>query len=247
MFRAVDADGRTVALKVLHPQLAVTVSGARFLREIRFLERLDHPHIAKFLHSGETDLLIYYVMTYIDGPTLREHIKTDRRLSVSDTRTIARDLLDALGYAHGEGIVHRDVKPENIVLSRSGPVLVDFGIARAAAEAATEKLTRSGIAVGTSSYMSPEQVEGDIDIDHRTDLYSLGCVLFECLTGRPPFTAGREEDIRKMHVELEAPDVRTLREDTPEEMAHLIAKALATVRDDRWPTARAMREMVIDG
>lgn len=246
VFRAVDADGRPVALKVLHPQLAVTVSGARFLREIRFLERLDHPHIAKLLHSGETDLLIYYVMTYIDGPTLREHIKTDGRLSVSDTRTIARDLLDALRYAHGEGIVHRDVKPENIVLSRSGPVLVDFGIARAAAEAATDRLTRSGIAVGTSSYMSPEQVEGNIDIDHRTDLYSLGCVLFECLTGRPPFTAHREEDIRKMHVELEAPDVRTLRKDTPEEMAHLITKALATARDDRWPSARAMREMVVD-
>ena len=245
VFRATDANGAVVALKVLHPQLAVTVSGDRFLREISFLSHIDHPHIAKFLDSGETDLLIYYAMTYVEGPTLREHLKVERRMSVSDTLSVARDLLDALDYAHREGILHRDVKPENIVLSPNGPVIVDFGIARAAAEAAIDKLTRSGFSVGTSSYMSPEQIEGDIDIDGRTDLYSLGCVLFECLTGRPPFTAAREEQIRKMHVQSTAPDVRTVRKDVPESVAGWLGKALATAREDRWSSASEMGAAIV--
>ena len=245
VFRAVDANGVVVALKVLHPQLAVTVSADRFLREISFLSHIDHPHIAKFLDFGETDLLIYYAMTYVEGPTLREHLKVERRMSVTDTISVARDLLDALDYAHGEGILHRDVKPENIVLSRNGPVLVDFGIARAAAEAATDKLTRSGFTVGTSSYMSPEQIDGDVDMDGRTDLYSLGCVLFECLTGRPPFTAAREEQVLKMHIQSTAPDVRTVRKDVPGSVAGWLAKALATAREDRWPSASEMGAAIV--
>ena len=176
MFLAKTNKGERVALKVLNPQLAVTVTGKRFVREVDFLRRMDHPNVARFLDFGETDLLIYYVMNYIHGPTLREHLTEVRKVSIEDTLRIASDLLDGIAYAHSQGIVHRDVKPENIVLAKTGPVLVDFGIAKAIQAAGMDRLTKSGFVVGTSSYMSPEQIQGASDIDHRSDLYSLGCV-----------------------------------------------------------------------
>ncbi len=247
VFLAHDANGDEVALKVLNPQLAVTVAGKRFVREVEFLRRIDHPNIARFLDFGETDLLIYYVMNNIEGPTLRQHLTRVRKVSVEDTMRIASDLLDALRYAHGEGIVHRDVKPENIVLSRRGPVLVDFGIARAVQVAGMDRLTRSGFVVGTSSYMSPEQIQGATDIDHRSDLYSLGCVLFECLAGRPPFHASREQAILRMHLEDEPPDIRELREGTPEGLARAIRKAVVREVDGRWPGAAQMKEALSAG
>ena len=241
VFRAKDPEGNIVALKVLHPQLAVTVSADRFLREIAYLKRIEHPGIARLLEYGESDFLVFYVMVFVEGPTLREQLDKARRVSVNDTLIIASGLLDALSHAHGVGIVHRDVKPENIVLSPEGPVLVDFGIARAVAEAGTDRLTKSGFAIGSSSYMSPEQIRGEEDIDLRTDLYSVGCVLFESLTGRAPFAAPREEQVLRMHLESVAPDVRTLREDTPDPLAHAIAKALVGERRDRWSSADEMR------
>jgi serine/threonine-protein kinase len=240
VFAARDSVGSLVALKILHPQLAVSVTAERFLREIGILANLDHRRIARLLDYGEADWLIYYVMTYVDGPTLRERLTRARQVSVSDTVQIARQLLDALEYAHGQGIVHRDVKPDNVVLSSDGAVLLDFGIARAIATAGSDRLTRSGFAVGTSAYMSPEQVEGVPDIDYRSDLYSLGCVLFECLTGQPPFTAPREETVLQMHVEHDAPDVRGAREDVPAALAKAIAKSLATMREQRWQSAAEM-------
>jgi serine/threonine protein kinase len=241
VFLASTTAGEKIALKVLNPQLAVTVTGKRFVREAEFLRGLEHPGIARFLEFGETDLLIYYVMNHIDGPSLGQHLHRVRRASVDDTLKIAVDLLDALHYAHGAGIVHRDVKPENIVLSRGGPVLVDFGIARAIQAAGMDRLTRSGFTVGTSNYMSPEQIQGDTDIDPRTDLYSLGCVLFECLSGRPPFHAPREQAVLRMHLEATPPDIREFRNDTPEELAVAIQRALARERDGRWSDAAAMR------
>ncbi len=233
--------GRPVALKVLHPQLAVSVTGDRFLREIAFLSDIDHPRIGRLVDSGENDWLIYYVMSYVEGPTLREHLARVQQVSVSDTLKIAHDLLEALEYAHAKGIVHRDVKPENIVLSREGAVLVDFGIAKAVAESGTDRLTRSGFAVGTSSYMSPEQIEGADDIDRRADFYSLGCVLFECLAGRPPFTAKREEAVLRLHLEGKVPDVRKLRKETPKDLAAALHKALQNKREERWQTAAEMK------
>jgi serine/threonine protein kinase len=246
VFLARDAGGTLVALKVLHPQLAVSVTAERFLREIGFLSRLEHPRIARLLDYGEADWLIYYVMTYVEGPTLRDHLARARFASVNDTVTIAAQLLDALAYAHAQHIVHRDVKPDNVVLERTGVVLLDFGIARAIAEAGQDRLTRSGFAVGTSAYMSPEQVEGAEDIDHRSDIYSLGCVLFECLAGKPPFTAGREEVVLRMHVEQQAPAVEKLRRDAPRPLCQAIMKALATRREDRWQTAEEMRREIED-
>ncbi len=237
---AYNQAGDAVALKVLHPQLAVSVTADRFLREISFLSSIDHPQIGKLLDFGETEWLVYYVLDYVSGPNLREHLARVGRVSSSDTLHITRDLLGALAYAHAKRIVHRDVKPDNIVLSPNGAVLLDFGIARAIAESATDRLTRSGFAVGTSAYMSPEQVQGDIDIDERSDIYSLGCVLFECLAGRPPFTAQREELVLRMQVDSPAPDVRSFRPDVAEGVATLINTALETERENRWQTAAEM-------
>jgi len=240
VFSAADSAGRPVALKVLHPQLAASVTADRFLREIQFIARLDHPRIARLLDSGEGDWIVYYVMEYVPGPTLGAHLKKVRRASVSDTIHIAHDMLAALGHAHAQHIVHRDVKPENVVLSPSGAVLVDFGIARAIAEAGSDRLTRSGFAVGTSAYMSPEQIAGSDDIDARSDLYSLACVLYECLAGRPPYDDPFDDMIMTRHQTAEVPDVREARPDTPQALALAVYRAMAKSRDDRWPSAEAM-------
>ena len=241
VFLAYDKDGTAVALKVLHPQLAVSVTADRFLREIAFLSSFDHPNIGRLIDCGESEWLIYYVMLFVDGPNLREHLARVRRATVGDTVRIAADLLGALEYAHAKGIVHRDVKPENIVVSGERAVLVDFGIARAIAQSGTDRLTRSGFAVGTSAYMSPEQIQGMLDIDERTDVYSLGCVLFECLAGRPPFAAERDELVLRMHLDHKAPQVRSFRDEIPEPLALVIDKSLESRREDRWQSATEMR------
>ena len=237
MFLALDREGRSVALKVLHPELMVSVTAERFLREIKMLAELHHPRIVRLLDYGESEYLIYYVMDFIEGPTLREHLHRVRRASIDDTFRIARDLLSALSYAHQRGIVHRDVKPENIVLAREGAMLMDFGVARAIASAGTARLTRSGFTVGTSAYMSPEQVNGAVDIDHRGDIYSLGCVLFECLAGRPPFIHPLEELVLQMHREQPAPDIAEFRPDTPPALAQAVNRAVAKAREERWQSA----------
>jgi eukaryotic-like serine/threonine-protein kinase len=242
IFLAKDPSGQRVALKILHPELLVSVAADRFLREIRLASRLDHPHIARLLDSGERDWLIYYVMSYIEGATLREYLDSSTQLSIAETRRIAADLLDALAHAHGLGIIHRDVKPANVVVSAEGAILLDFGIARAVAASGTDQLTRSGIAVGTSTYMSPEQITAATSIDHRCDVYSMGCLLFECLAGQPPFHHRNEAVVLQLHLTQAAPDVRTLRSDTPAELAQAIAKALAKNPSDRWPSATAMRD-----
>jgi eukaryotic-like serine/threonine-protein kinase len=242
IFLARDPSGLRVALKILHPELLVSVAADRFLREIRLASQLDHPHIAKLLDSGERDWLIYYVMSYIEGATLREYLDTSSRLSIVETLRIAGDLLDALSHAHGLGIIHRDVKPANVVVSAEGAILLDFGIARAVAASGTDQLTRSGIAVGTSTYMSPEQITAATSIDHRCDLYSVGCLLYECLAGQPPFYHRNEAVVLQLHLTQAAPDVRTIRSDTPAELALAIARALAKNPADRWPSATAMRD-----
>lgn len=242
IFLATDPAGRRVALKVLHPELLVSVAADRFLREIRLASQLSHPHIASILDSGEHDWLVYYVMSYVEGPTLREALDRSPRLSIPDTARLASDLLDALDHAHRHDIIHRDVKPANVVLSANGAVLLDFGIARAVAASGNDQLTRSGIAVGTSTYMSPEQIAALPSIDHRCDLYSVGVVLFECLAGQPPFVNRNEAVVLQLHLSLPAPDVRTLRTDTPAELAAGIARALLKRPEDRWATATAMKD-----
>jgi eukaryotic-like serine/threonine-protein kinase len=242
IFLARDPEGHPVALKILHPELLVSVAADRFLREIKLASQLSHPHIARLLDSGERDWLIYYVMDFVDGQNLRERLDSSRQLSIAETLRTASDLLDALDHAHQQGIIHRDVKPANVVLSAHGAILLDFGIARAVIASGTDQLTRSGIAVGTSTYMSPEQITAVTDIDHRSDLYSMGCVLYECLAGQAPFVHRNEAVVLQLHLTQPAPDVRTLRSDTPPELATAIAKALAKAPNDRWRSAAEMRE-----
>jgi serine/threonine protein kinase len=242
IFLAKNPAGQYVALKILHPELLVSVAADRFLREIRLASQLDHPHIAKLLDSGEQEWLVYFVMSYAEGATLREYLDGSNRMTIAETLRLADDLLDALDHAHSRKIIHRDVKPANVVLSANGAILLDFGIARAVAASGTDQLTRSGIAVGTSTYMSPEQITALTDIDYRCDLYSLGCMLFECLTGQPPFVHRNEAVVLQLHLTQPAPDVRTLRPDIPAYLASAIAKALTKSPQDRWSSASAMRE-----
>ena len=237
VFLAHTPGGAPVALKVLHPQLAASITADRFLREIELASQLSHPRIARLLDYGEGDWLLWYVMEYVPGPSLRQHLERVRKVPVADTVRLAHDLCGALSAAHARGIIHRDVKPENIVVSPAGAVLVDFGIAKAVAAAGSDRLTRSGFAVGTSSYMSPEQITGFDGIDARSDLYSLGCVLFECLAGRPPYDDPFEDLVLTKHQTAPVPDVRPLRPDTPEALAAAVERALAKDRADRWAGA----------
>lgn len=213
----------------------------RFLREIRVASSLDHPLIAPVLDWGQRDWLVYYTMPLIAGPTLRTCFSRSRQLSVADTCRVGKDVLDALGHAHQARIMHRDVKPENIIISDRGAVLVDFGVARAVEVAAGDRVTAAGMTVGTAGYMSPEQASGAADLDYRTDLYAVGCVLFESLAGRPPFAHRNQSVVLQMQLSGEAPDVRTFRADTPEPLAQAITRALQRRAEDRWRTAVEMR------
>ena len=245
VFLAVDRAGQKVALKILHPEFLESVAADRFLREIRLVSQLNHPNIARLLDSGERDWLVYLTMAFIEGPSLREVLGRGRRLSPADTLRVAGDLLDALDHAHQLGIVHRDVKPENVIIAPGrGAVLLDFGIARAIVTSVSKEITRTGITVGSSAYMSPEQINGDQKIDGRSDLYSLGCVLFECLTGRPPFIWRREIVVLQLHLTEPAPQMRSMRADVPADLASAIDKALAKLPGERWQSAAAMRDFL---
>jgi serine/threonine protein kinase len=241
MFLARDRAGARVALKVLHPELGVSLAADRFLREISVLAGIAHPRISRLLDYGEREWLVYYVMEFVEGPTLREYLEQVGRAPIKDTIVGTCQVLEALQYAHEHGVVHRDVKPENIKLSPAGAVLMDFGIAKAVAASGSSRLTRSGFTVGTSAYMSPEQVAGDRAIDHRADLYSLGCVLFECLAGEPPYSNLDDRLVLGMHQRGPIPDVRKRRRDVSVKLAKLVTRALAKNPDDRWQSATEMR------
>jgi eukaryotic-like serine/threonine-protein kinase len=244
-FLAIDGEGQKVALKILHPEVLESVAADRFLREVKLASQLDHPHIARLLDSGERDWLVYLVTAFIDGPSLREVLGRSRQLSVADTVRMGCELLDALNHAHQLGIVHRDVKPENVLISPGrGAILLDFGIARAIVTSATDEITRAGIAVGSSAYMSPEQINAEQNIDGRSDLYSLACMLFECLAGRPPFVWRKEVVVLQLHLTEPPADVRTFRADVPGNLADAINKALAKLPGDRWESASEMRAII---
>jgi serine/threonine-protein kinase len=177
---------RFVAIKVLLPELASTLGPERFLREIEIASHLTHPHILPLYDSGATEGFLYYVMPYIEGESLRDRLRLEKQLPLDEAVGITRKVAAALAHAHGRGVIHRDIKPENILLADGEPIVADFGIAKAVTAAGGQPLTETGMALGTASYMSPEQALGESDLDARTDIYSLGCVLYEMLAGQPP-------------------------------------------------------------
>ncbi len=231
--------GRDVAVKVVHPRLTSTLGADRFLREIAIVARLQHPNIVPLYDSGEADGSLYYVMPYEVGLSLRGRLARDGPLAPEDVAMILRDVCDALAHAHECGIVHRDIKPDNVLLSGRHAMVSDFGVAKPATEALT------GIALGTPAYMSPEQIESNPAIDQRADVYSVGVLGYELLTGRPPFLGGRDE-IVSGHLSQTPTPITSLRPDVPAPLAELVMKCLEKNPDDRWQSADEMLRRLDD-
>ncbi len=232
---------RDVAIKVLHPELAASMGVERFDREIKLAAKLQHPHILSLFDSGEADGLLYYVMPFVQGESLRDRLNREQMLPVDDALQIVYEVADALGAAHALGIVHRDIKPENILLAGGHALVADFGVARAASEAG-EKLTQTGMAVGTPLYMSPEQALGDA-VGPTSDLYALGCVAYEMLTGQPPFTGANARAIMARHTMEAVPSLRLVRDAVPEEVEEAILAVLQKVPADRPQSAKQFLEL----
>ncbi|MBL8959816.1 MAG: protein kinase [Gemmatimonadetes bacterium] len=234
VYRARDIKhDRAVAIKVLHPELAEAVGTERFLREVRITARLSHPHILPLLDSGDADGLLYYVMPFVDGESLRERIRREGELPVEDALRLVREAAEALGHAHAAGIVHRDIKPENILLQGGHALVADFGIARALDDP-VRGLTSTGLAVGTPLYMSPEQAHGAAGIDGRSDIYSLAAVAWELLTGEPPWTGPNALAITARKMSEAVPSLRTRRTAVSAEVEMALTRALAPVPADRF-------------
>ena len=225
---------RHVAVKVLKTELAAILGKERFLREVKITAKLEHPHILGLYDSGEADGFLYYVMPYVEGESLRDRLNREKQLPIEDAVQIAREVADALSYAHSHDVIHRDIKPENILLESGHAVVADFGIARAISAAGGDRLTETGLAIGTPSYMSPEQAAGSSDLDGRSDLYSLGCVLYEMLAGQPPFTGPTVESVVQQHLTVEAPAITNLRPAVPSDVVSALARALAKTPADRF-------------
>jgi tetratricopeptide (TPR) repeat protein/predicted RNase H-related nuclease YkuK (DUF458 family) len=233
---------RKVAIKVLRPELAAAVGSDRFHREIEIAAPLVHPHILPIHNSGEADGLLYYVMPYVEGESLRQRLSREEQLPVEQALAIAREVADGLEYAHRCGVVHRDIKPDNILLTESHAVIVDFGVARAVAAAGAEKLTATGLAIGSPAYMSPEQAGGEEEVDARSDVYALGCVLFEMLTGEPPFTGGAAQALLVRQMVEDPPSLRAIRADITPEVAQTVKRALSKTPDERFGSAAKFAE-----
>ncbi len=229
---------RKVALKVLKPELAAVVGAERFLTEIKTTANLTHPHILPLHDSGEADGFLFYVMPHIQGESLRERIDREKQLGVEDSVAITQKVADALDYAHENGVVHRDIKPGNILLSERGePLVADFGIALAVAQAGAGRITETGLSLGTPHYMSPEQATGDRDVDPRSDVYALGCVLYEMLAGQPPFSATTAQAVLVKILTADAPSITSERRTVPPHVGHALARALEKLPADRFTSA----------
>src|SRR6266853_868698 len=233
--------GRQVVVKVLPPELAAGVSAERFEREIRLAAALQHPHIVPLLTAGSQGDLLYYVMPHIAGESLRARIAHERELPVGDTVRILRDVCDALAYAHGHGIVHRDVKPDNVLLSGKHALVTDFGVAKAVSSSTgSGTLTSLGMALGTPAYMAPEQAAGDPNVDHRADLYAVGALGYELLAGRPPFSGMSPQGMLAAQVTATPDPVTQHRASVPPALAALIMRCLAKHPADRPQSAEEL-------
>jgi TolB-like protein/Flp pilus assembly protein TadD len=233
---------RSVAIKVMRPELAAALGAERFLREIRIAANLTHPRILPLHDSGEAGGSLFYVMPRVMGETLQQKLEREKQLSLDEALRIARQVADALSYAHGQGVIHRDIKPANILIDAGHAVVADFGLARAVTVSGTRDLTEVGVVMGTPSYMSPEQAGGDDELDGRSDIYSLGCVLYEMLAGNPPFVGPSSESVVIQHVGADPPSISTVRANVPPEVAALLHRALQKIPADRMATARQFAE-----
>src|SRR4051812_35933231 len=234
---------RRVAIKVMSPELTATIGAERFNREVKIAAKLSHPNVLGVFDSGEVKGLLFYVMPLIEGETLRDKLQRERQLSIDESIQIICEVAEALGYAHQNGIVHRDVKPENILLQNGRALVADFGIA-ALAERDGEKLTKTGMAVGTAAYMSPEQAAGE-RTDARSDIYALGCVLYEMLVGQPPFTGANAMAIMAQHSMATLPEIRVMRNSIPQELEGVIRRSMEKTAADRFQTMDEFRRAVL--
>jgi eukaryotic-like serine/threonine-protein kinase len=233
---------RRVALKVLHPELAQAIGAERFLREIETAAQLTHPNILPLYDSGDADGLLFYVAPFIEGASVRERLARERQLPIDDALRLAREVADALAHAHAHGVVHRDIKPENILLQAGHAIVSDFGIARAVGAAGGDRLTATGLAIGTPAYMSPEQASGERDVDARSDIYSLGCVLYEMLAGEPPYTGPTTQAILARKAVAPIPSLHVVRETVPAAVQAIVERALAKAPADRFGTAAQLAQ-----
>jgi tetratricopeptide (TPR) repeat protein len=235
-------EDRPVAIKVLRPELTAPIAAERFLREIQFASQLQHPNILPLYHSGKAEDLLYYVMPYVAGETLRQRLDREGQLAIPELLRFATEVADALSYAHGHGIIHRDIKPANILLSEGHALVADFGVARAVDAAAGDELTSSGLVIGTPQYMSPEQASSGARVDARSDIYALGCVVYEMLAGEPPFTGPTSQVVIARHMHEAPRSLRVVRATTPSHVEEAVGIALAKAPADRFQTAAAFAQ-----
>jgi tetratricopeptide (TPR) repeat protein/tRNA A-37 threonylcarbamoyl transferase component Bud32 len=229
---------RKVVIKVLPPELAGDVNVGRFEREIRLAARLQHPHIVPLLASGSADDLPYYVMPYLEGESLRARLDREKELPLREVVRLLREVLDALQYAHGQGVVHRDIKPDNVLITDNHAVVTDFGVAKAVFEATSEvRLTSTGIALGTPTYMAPEQIAAEPNVDHRADIYATGALAFEMLTGFPPFRGATTQAVLAAHMAQAPPSLTSLRQAIPPSLNTVVLRCLEKRPADRWQSA----------
>src|SRR6201991_626694 len=237
---------RRVALKVLRPELAAVIGAERFLAEIKLTANLQHPHILPLFDSGEADSYLFYVMPFVEGETLRDRMNREKQLPVADALRITTEVASALDYAHRHGVVHRDIKPENILLHDGQALVADFGIALAASKASGSRLTETGMSLGRPHYMSPEQAMGEREITPRSDVYALGAVLYEMLTGAPPFTGSTAQAI-VARVLTEAPrPILPQRHTIPPQVEAAVLTALEKLPADRFASAAEFAEALKD-
>ncbi|MDO8501803.1 MAG: protein kinase [Gemmatimonadaceae bacterium] len=238
---------RVVALKVLHPDLAASLGPDRFLREIRLAARLNHPHILPLFDSGDADGMLYYVMPYVEGESLRERLDREQQLPVEEAVHHGRAIASALDYAHRQNIVHRDIKPENVMIYEGEAMVMDFGIAKAVSAAGSETLTQTGMMVGTPAYVSPEQAAGETNLDGRSDQYSLACVIYEMLSGERPFNGASPQAIMAKRFSETPRPLRALRSAVPENVEKAVARAMATEASARFNTSAMFAQALASG
>lgn len=225
---------QSVAIKIMHGALANALGTERFLREIEIARSLSHPNIVPVSDSGNAGELLYYIMPYVEGESLFDRLERERQLPLEDALRITHDVAGALGYAHSRGVLHRDVKPENVLLAGGRALVADFGLARAIGAADYQKLTATGIMVGTVYYMSPEQLRGDRNLDQRADIYGLGCILYEMLTGEPPYAGRVLNQVVTLVIRAPVPSAQRLCPTVPAAVDQAIKRALAKSAAERF-------------